>query len=242
MNKNSFLIICIRWALRLTIFVGCLYLYFANPVLLDSFWQFKLSDGFGIQMVLWMLLLIETIYLFIPQLNREIGFGKFHKINYCAPKKPYEELKMLKDLQPLNKGAARMMFVWFTCAAAVGVLYFCGVIGNRGLLIWAGIYYITDLTFVIFFCPFQVFVMKNFCCVNCRIYGYGPFFIYTPLIFLNNFFSWTLFAPGILLLLVWELQVAYHPERFVKVANAALQCQNCEQRLCRVKKKMKKRV
>ena len=239
MNKMSFTIIFARWCLRTAVLITCVCLYFLEPAVLDSFWQFRPSDGFGLQMVVWILLMVEVIYLFVPRLNREVGVGKLFQANYHAPDKPYDESKMFKVVKQLNQGMTRMLLVWFFFAAMVGLLFHSGVIGFRGLLIWTAVYYFTDITFVIFFCPFQVFIMKNSCCVNCRIYGYGPFFIFTPLVFMNNFFSWTLFGVSTLFLLVWELQAAYHPERFSKTSNAALQCQNCEQKLCRVKRKLK---
>ena len=56
---------------------------------------------------------------------------------------------------------------------------------------------------ILFYCPFQMWFLKNRCCVNCRIYNWDYAFLFTP--FLTPFrayfffflsFSETYFLPG----------------------------------------------
>ena len=78
--------------------------------------------------------------------------------------------------------------------------------------------------------------MKNKCCINCRIYDWGHFMMFTPMLFIRNFFSWSLFFTACIVLIKWEIIYAKHPERFYEGSNKNLQCQNCKDRTCQIKK------
>ncbi len=41
-------------------------------------------------------------------------------------------------------------------------------------------YFLCDYVCILIYCPFQSHIMHNKCCVNCRIYGWGHFMIFTP--------------------------------------------------------------
>jgi hypothetical protein len=87
---------------------------------------------------------------------------------------------------------------------------------------------------MLFFCPFQRY-MENRCCVNCRIFDWGHFMMFTPMVFIKNFFTWTLFLTSIIVLIRWELTYAKYPERFWCESNETLRCENCRDKLCQVK-------
>lgn len=83
--------------------------------------------------------------------------------------------------------------------------------------------------------------MKNRCCVNCRIYDWGHFMMFTPMLFIRNFFSWSLFFTSVVVLIHWELLYAKHPERFWHGSNRSLQCANCKDKTCQYKKQIASR-
>ena len=62
----------------------------------------------------------------------------------------------------------------------------------------------------------------------------------TPLVFIPNFFTWTLVAVALALLIKWEVEYMRHPERFVENTNSNLLCANCKEKLCVHKKQLKK--
>ena len=60
--------------------------------------------------------------------------------------------------------------------------------------------------------------------------------MFTPLLFIRSFYTWSLLLLGIALLVKWEITVRRHPERFSVTTNAALSCAACTEKLCRHKK------
>ena len=85
-----------------------------------------------------------------------------------------------------------------------------------------------DLTFYVLLSLNEGFEEKNKCCVNCRIYDWGHFMMFTPMLFIQNFFSWSLFFTSLVVLIHWEIVYAKYPERFWSGSNKTLQCQNCK--------------
>lgn len=66
-------------------------------------------------------------------------------------------------------------------------------------------YFLCDyVCILIIYCPFQSHIMHNKCCVNCRIYGWGDFMMFTPMVCIRHFFSWTLFWMSVLVLIRWD--------------------------------------
>ena len=96
-------------------------------------------------------------------------------------------------------------------------------------------YYLCDLICVLFFCPFQTFLMGNRCCVNCRIFAWGSWMMATPMAFIPHWFSWSLVGLGLVVLVVWEVRFRRYPERFWFGSNKLLQCAHCQEQLCRYK-------
>ena len=64
--------------------------------------------------------------------------------------------------------------------------------------------------------------------------------IETAMLFIRNFFSWSLFFTSCVVVLKWEITYAKHPERFWDGSNKHLRCDSCEDRICQVKGMLKK--
>ena len=111
------------------------------------------------------------------------------------------------------------------------------IIGQTELILITIFYYVCDLICITIWCPFQSFLMKNRCCVSCRIFNWGHFMMHTPMIFIRSFFSWTLFFMSILALIRWELTLLKYPERFWEGSNTALRCSECKSNLCTIKRR-----
>ena len=56
--------------------------------------------------------------------------------------------------------------------------------------------------------------------------------MFTPLVFVKGYFTWSLVACSLLLVLRWEMTRWLHPERFSEFTNASLACPNCREKLC----------
>ena len=150
----------------------------------------------------------------------------------------YSETELLKFVQDQNVKAWKVMLVWLSFNAIWGILYLCGVIEVADLLMLTVFYFLCDYICILFFCPFQKVIMKNKCCVNCRIYDWGHFMMFTPMLFIQNFFSWSLFFTSVVVLIRWEISYAQNPQRFWSGSNKTLQCANCKDKTCQIKKRL----
>ena len=124
---------------------------------------------------------------------------------------------------------------WILLTAAIGLLYFSRVIDRRMLFLITLFFYISDLICVVIWCPFQTWMMKNKCCVNCRIFNWDHAMMFSPLVFIPSFFSWSLVLLSLLIVVRWEYVWWKYPQRFWFRTNRILQCQNCTEKMCRIK-------
>ena len=100
-------------------------------------------------------------------------------------------------------------------------------------------YSVCDMICILFFCPFQTWMMKNKCCSTCRIYNWDYIMMFTPLLVVDNPYAKCLVGLSLLLLIRWELNYFMHPERFYEETNCALSCANCKEKLCHHKKQLR---
>jgi hypothetical protein len=56
--------------------------------------------------------------------------------------------------------------------------------------------------------------------------------MFTPLLFVEKTYTWTLLALSLILVIRWELTFYRHPERFSENTNDYLKCANCNEKLC----------
>lgn len=131
-----------------------------------------------------------------------------------------------------------MFAVWLGINGLVAVFYYAGFYSKPEMLLLSLLYYVFDLFCIIIYRQFQSLVMKNRCCVTCRIFNWDSIMMFTPLIFVPAFFSWSLIAIAIILLFHWEVAYRKHPERFMEESNVNLRCAGCSDRLCKVKNRI----
>ena len=63
--------------------------------------------------------------------------------------------------------------------------------------------------------------------------------MFTPMLVIPNFYSWSLFFTACVVLIRWEIVYAAHPERFWSGSNQILQCANCKDKTCQIKRNVK---
>ena len=175
----------------------------------------------------------EMVLRFFPTKHEAIGNQKIFKINYIP-----NVTKI--DIKPRKQHWAKTLLVfgsWVLLNGVFGVLYFTGVITADILVLISLAYSVCDLICIMFFCPFQAWMMKNKCCTTCRIYNWDYPMMFTPLIFLvarpAPVLHYVLLGASLAVLLVWEIMYIRHPERFTENTNARLSCKNCNEKLCR---------
>lgn len=225
---------------RISLFLIVLYLYLFYRDLLSITGIYHIG-GIRPLHIIWIILMIEMIIQITPTSKITMGCLKQFRDKYSAPSEPYDKLRLYENVQQMNISAIQVLLFWLLLNSIAGIAYLYGIIGITELILLTMFYYVCDLICVIFWCPFQSLIMKNRCCVNCRIFNWGHFMMYTPMLFIRSFFSWSLFFMSILVLIRWELSYLKHPERFWDGSNTAIRCSECSDNLCEIKKALNKK-
>lgn len=184
--------------------------------------------------VLWGIFMIMMLQHIIPHKYLSMAYFK-GDVKTFNEVEGYSRLDLLEFVQQMNVRAWIVMLVWLSFNAVFAVLYLFKVIGAADMLMLTVFFYLCDYICILIFCPFQSFIMHNKCCINCRIYDWGYFMMFTPMLFIKNFFSWSLFFTALIVLIKWEVGYAKHPETFWFGSNKHLQCANCNEKLCIIK-------
>lgn len=181
--------------------------------------------------IIWVVYAVEMACRFFPSKVESMGCQKQFKQNY----NPTGEV--IPKLQSWKKTFA-VALVWLMLNGIFGALYFTDII-DEGVLILISLFYgVCDMICILFFCPFQTWIMKNRCCGDCRIYNWDFAMMFTPFVFIPNLYTWSLLALSLALLLRWEITLKMHPERFSEKTNANISCVNCQEKLCHHKKQL----
>ena len=220
-----------NFLVRLALFFIIFFVYMTQRHHLDfmlhgtKFWPLTL---------LWVAMLCSILTQLDPNSRLTTGCLKQFPIRFDAvPNFSPETLKQVVRAQ--NLGAVKVAALWLSINLCFGWLYLKGILGVPELVLLCAFYFLCDLICVLFFCPFQTFLMKNRCCVNCRIFAWGSWMMTIPLLFVRHFYAQSLVWAAILVLVVWEIRFFRYPQRFWFGSNRHLQCAHCKEQLCRYK-------
>lgn len=230
-----------KFALRLSAFAVMIALYIRDK---DKFFRYTVTsvkEGFNFMHLMWIIFMSLMISHLFPTKFHSMGAGKIKKSNF-VPVENYSESELLKFVHSENRKAWNSMIAWLSGNAVVGILYFLKIIGNAELLLITGFYFVSDYICILIFCPFQTFGQKDRCCVNCRIYDWGHFFMFTPMLFIRSFYSLSLFFMGAVVIIHWEYMWTKYPEHFWYGSNQTLSCACCKDKTCTIKKDVTKQV
>ncbi len=182
--------------------------------------------------LLWLVWVVDMVLQIFPIKNKvPLGSQKLfaNRFRPIREKINYEALKTY--IVATTKAAYKVFLIWCALIAAIGVLYYTGIINRVALFMISVVFYVCDLICVLIWCPFRL-IMKNRCCTTCRIFNWDHLMMFSPLIFMGGFFAVSLVLMSIAAWLVWELCVMMYPERFWDHSNVALQCSQCTDKLC----------
>lgn len=197
-------------------------------------------ENISLLAIIWVMFALEMVLRFFPSKIESPGCQKQFKSKYV----------------PTNVGAVPRRqewwrtflaaLAWIILNGAIGVLYFTNIIDEGILIIIALTYSACDMICILFFCPFQTWIMKNRCCTTCRIYNWDFAMMFTPLVFIVcvfsvrmvSIFSLSLVGLSLALLIEWEVLYRLYPERFSDNTNKAITCANCNEKLCHHKKQL----
>lgn len=198
------------------------------------------DDLFGIPLpiivLIWCVYIIEMILRFFPSRFESMGCQKQFLKNY----KPTGKEPDLAEMRHQNRAVAVIALIWIALNLFLGLFLKLGIISREALFLICLAFGVCDMICILFFCPFHTWIMKNKCCVSCRIYNWDYAMMFTPLIFFPGFFTWSLLLVAVGLLVKWEITARRYPERFLERNNGNLSCANCEEKLCHHKKSLQR--
>ena len=227
----------LKFAFRVLVFASVLVLYFRDRQWITDFLTRPYRYGVTVLHVLWALFMWIMLMHLLPGRFRQRTMAWLKmKPEHYAPMQDYDELALLRYVQHQNRKAWQVMLVWLCFNAVWGALYLTGVIREAELLLLTAFYFLSDYICILLYCPFQSRIMGNKCCVNCRIYDWGHFMMFTPMLFIRSFFTWSLFFTSVVVLIHWEITYTGHPERFWEGSNRNLKCENCRDQTCQYKR------
>lgn len=230
-SPHPLLLHYIKLSIRLTLFTMCLIIYIVGKVRGED--TFLLSKHSRILLsIIWVYFMLEMCLRSFPTPNDSIGAKKHFPSTYLPVDENKERTKEKLALQSPWR-TALVAVVWIVPNLAIGILYKLGIFFDTSLMILLTLFYaVGDIVCILFFCPFQVFLMKNKCCSSCRIYNWDYAMMFTPFLFINSVYTHSLALVALFLLIEWEVLYRLHPERFSVHTNAAIRCEGCTEKLC----------
>lgn len=183
-------------------------------------------------LMIWAFFLIEMILRFFPSKFESPGCQKQFAKNYVKTGKTNIEVQD-------NNAVMLVALIWIAFNALFGALYMRGILDDGIMFLLCSFYSVCDMICILFFCPFQSWLLKNKCCCTCRIYNWDYAMMFTPLFFIQKAYTWSLLVASVALLARWEITFFRYPERFSETTNGYLHCQNCTEKLCTHKKQLK---
>lgn len=188
--------------------------------------------SFSILHILWGIWMIDMVYQVIPVKNKiALGSQKLFEQRFKPIREKVNYQNLRNYIITTTKAAYKIFIIWAVLIAALGILHYKGIIGDVFLLMTSIVFYVCDLICVLIWCPFRL-IMRNKCCTTCRIFNWDHLMMFTPLLYVDGFYTRSLLIMSIVVWLVWEVSVMLYPERFWEFSNEALKCANCTDKLC----------
>ena len=221
----------VRLVYRSALFIALLVMYVTFRVSGAEDIESRLERRPVILAITWTVFTLEMILRFFPSRLESPGCQKQFARNYI---KSGRTDIVIQD----NNAAVLVALVWILFNGIFGALHMKGLLDDGIMILLCSAYSVCDMICILFFCPFQSWLLRNKCCSTCRIYNWDYAMMFTPLFFVQKSYTWSLLALSMALLVRWEITFYLHPERFSEVTNEYLYCQNCTEKLCGHKKQL----
>ena len=180
----------------------------------------------------WLALMLSMLFRLFPSRVESLGCQK----EFAGRFRPTGKAPSAQEVRQANRGALWVLLSWLALNALVFLAYAWGWINQRFLVCLTGFYGVCDIICILFFCPFQSWMMHNRCCITCRIYNWDYAMMCTPLLGVAGPLSLSACLLAAAVLVRWEFTYLRHQERFFVSSNDALRCDQCHEHLCRYKR------
>ena len=222
----------LRMVFRCLLLASVLALYFMYPASFNVLNGMNFFTTLSPLHLLWVLWMIDMIQQLIPTKSTiALGSQKMFAFRFLPVKKEVTREVLQDHIKSLNAGALKVLILWTAFIAVLTVLYFIGIFDRKIMFLFSAAFYVCDLICVLIWCPFRL-IMGNRCCTTCRIFNWDHMMMFSPIAFIGGFYAISLFVMGLVCLVVWELNILRHPQRFSDKTNAALKCSECTDKLC----------
>lgn len=222
----------VRLVYRSVLFLLLLIKYIDHRIHLENELMSSLEEQPVILTVTWAVFVFEMILRFFPSRFESPGCQKQFRQNYI---KSGETQIVIQD----NNAVVLVALIWIGFNGLIGALRMADILDDGIMILLCSAYSVCDMICILFFCPFQTWLLKNKCCGTCRIYNWDYAMMFTPLFFVRRSYSWSLLVLSFALLVRWEITFYRSPERFSENTNEYLRCSNCREKLCTHKKQLK---
>ncbi|OPY75864.1 MAG: hypothetical protein A4E65_03386 [Syntrophorhabdus sp. PtaU1.Bin153] len=209
------------------ILAACLIFALLYPESIIRFFGYQILF-FRIYHLIWLFTFIVLVKRLIPDWNSKISMGKIFKRHYAQilTDGSSKQEKLSRYRRKVNIGALRTAVCWSIVVLITGLLYGVGIFNKLWLFLTVGFFVFMDQFCVSVWCPFQ-WVIGNKCCNACRINNWGYLMAFSPLAFIPSFWTVSVVALSVIVVIQWEYLFHKYPERFYELYNANLQCKNC---------------
>ena len=190
------------------------------------------TGRFSVLHLLWFVWMADMfLQIFYVKNHVPLGSQKLFQQRYIPVKNEFDGHALREYISRRTKSAYQVFVIYAVGITVLGLLKKTGILNDVWMLVICVFFYVCDLICVLIWCPFRL-MMKNRCCTTCRIFNWDHIMMFTPMLFVKGFFSISLLVMAFAILIIWELCVALHPERFWEKSNAALKCSECTDKLC----------
>ena len=222
----------IRLLGRCCLFLFCVFLYRYHPEELVILQENQFFQRFSILHLIWGIWVIDMVHQIIPagkqiSLGSQKLFGQYFK----STEKKWDSQQLRQYIKEATKLAYRVFVIWAVLIVVIGILYDRKILDDSLLFMISVAFYVCDLICVLIWCPFRL-IMKNRCCTTCRIFNWDHLMMFTPMLFVKGFYSYSLLFFAFAVWMIWELAVIRYPERFWEHSNEALKCSRCTDKVC----------
>lgn len=221
----------LRLAGRCAVLLLCALLYLRAPQAFELIHGWNFFDHFSILHVLWVIWVLDMVQQLVPTKLVPLGSQKNFQARFRPGREASDSLALKAYITKATRAAGNVFVLWTVVVCAIGVLFRKGFLDAAEVFLCSAFFYVCDLICVLIWCPFR-FLMKNRCCTSCRIFNWDHLMMFSPFLFVWSFYTTSLLLVSIAVVIVWEICIILHPERFWEYSNAALQCANCTDKLC----------
>jgi len=229
--------ITFQLVMRGILLVAYFLILFLNPKLLVEIFNYTLFSVKLYQLI-WFFIMIFVIKDMIPATSWSQGLRNAFPIGKVEKKTPSTDEHLKEFNIKTGQKALAIGIFWLCLLACVGLLYLFKIVNSTFLfsLIIVGIF--LDELFISVWCPFRAY-QGNKCCKTCRICNWGPLMVFCFLIFIPNFYTYSLIFVSLLMFIQWEYIHHRLPERFSELYNPSLRCINCKTKCLRLASRKK---